>query len=590
MAVMRLSQAVLALTAFLLLADRGVAAPPSVPGAFALLKQVRQTYSNLRSYQDHGEIEVVRTGTAEIERHVFDLAMSREDGGYRFALQSQSVPGRFWVVSRLLERPQVLRDGMEKPRPALSLAAEVVASFGEEAQDALVVPLLLAGDKGALADPEAATVEGPEPCGGGECWILVLAREGELESRLWVDRKTFLIQQVETRLPASARRSRVRVLHEKVSIDRPVAPADLTLEPPAPAEWREAVAISSRQKPADLSRPELDHLNPDEVFQAEITVSLATVVVRVLGPDGKPLVGLRPEDFRVRMGKREIPVVAVDWTTRATAGEEPVAAPAEPAPRPAEPIPAVEPSTPGKWVMFFVQADLEPSRIKGQMSLLPMVRKFLDTLDPGDRLAMVSYDSHLRLRLDWTGSRDAVYDALRQAVRFGGDFAADGDGSVRDSMKDLLDLDAAKRAASPEKALVVTAEALGRLPGEKVVVYVGWGLGRYTPEGVKITQTFKDAVKALRQAQATVFVLDITAADYHSLEVGLQAVASATGGTYAKTYVFPEQALKLLAQAISGYYVLSLDRNEIPAEGGEVRIELRGKRGVVLARPDAQPD
>ncbi|HEX2643797.1 MAG TPA: hypothetical protein VHU81_12460 [Thermoanaerobaculia bacterium] len=591
---MRPSQAVLALTALLLFADRGVAAPPpSVPGAFALLKQVRQTYSNLRSYQDHGEIEVVRTGTAEIERHAFDLAMSREDGGYRFALQSQSAPGRFWVVSRLLERPQVLRNGMEKPRPALSLAAEVVASFGEGAQDALVVPLLLAGDKGALADPEAATVEGPESCGGGgegECWILVLAREGDLESRLWVDRKTLLIQQVETRLPASARRSRVRVLHEKVSIDQPVATADLALEPPASVEWPEAVAISSRQKPADPSRPDLDHLNPDEVFQAEITVSLATVVVRVLGPDGKPLVGLRPEDFRVRMGKKEIPVVAVDWTTRATANEESVAEPVEPVPaRPAEPLPAVEPSTPGKWVLFFVQADLEPLRIKGQMNLLPMVRKFLDTLDPGDRLAMVSYDSHLRLRLDWTGSRDAVYDALRQAVRFGGDFALDGDGSVRDSMKDLLDLDAAKRAASPEKALVVTADALSRLPGEKVVVYVGWGLGRYTPEGVKITQTFKDAVKALRQAQATVFVLDITAADYHSLEVGLQAVASATGGTYAKTYVFPEQALKLLAQAISGYYVLSLDRNEIPAEGGEVRIELRDKKGIVLARPDAQP-
>lgn len=339
--------------------------------------------------------------------------------------------------------------------------------------------------------------------------------------------------------------------------------------------------------PADFPHPDLDHLNPDEVFQGEITVSLATVVVRVLGLDGKPLVGLRPEDFRVRLGKKEIPVVAVDWTTRATVEEEPATTPpAEPPPAIVQELPATPPAAPGKWVLFFVQADLEPSRIKGQMGLLPMVRKFLDTLDPGDHLAMVSYDSHLRLRLDWTGSRDAVYDALRKAIRFGGDDTFDGDGSVRDSMKDLLDLDAAKRAASPEKALAVTAEALAPLPGEKAVVYVGWGLGRFTPEGVKITPTFKEAIRALRQAQATVFVLDITAADYHSLEVGLQAVASATGGTYAKTYVFPEQALKLLAQAISGYYVLSLDRNEIPAEGGEVRIELRDKKGVVLARYD----
>lgn len=572
---MRPFPAVPALFAFLLLADWGTAAPPAVPGAFDLLQQVRQTYSRLPSYQDHGEIEIVRTGTAEIERYGFDLAMSREEGGYRFTLQSQAAPGRFWVVSRALERSWVLRDGMERLRPALSLAAEVVASFGEGAQDALVVPLLLAGGRDALADPEAAAVEGPEPCGGGQCWILVLAREGALESRLWVDRQTSLIHRVETRLPASSRRSRIRVVHEKVSIGQPLALADLAPAPPAPA---------------DFSRPDLDHLNPEEVFQSEITVSLATVVVRVLGPDGKPLVGLRPEDFRVRMGEKEVPVVAVDWTTRATVEDEPAAAPpAEPPPAIVQELPAAPPAAAGKWVLFFVQADLEPSRIKGQMGLLPMVHKFLDTLDPGDRLAMVSYDSHLRLRLDWTGSRDAVYDALRRAVRFGGDFQLDGDGSVRDSMKELLDLDAAKRAATPEKALVVTADALAGLPGEKVVVYVGWGLGRYTPEGVKLTPTFKEAIRSLRQARSTVFVLDITAADYHSLEVGLQAVASATGGIYAKTYVFPEQALKQLAQAISGYYVLSLDRDAIPPAGGEVRIELRDRKGVVLARPDAQP-
>jgi VWFA-related protein len=566
--------AVLLLAGLLFLGDPAAAAPPVTPGAFTLLKQVRQTYSSLRTYQDRGEIEIIRPGTGEVERHAFDLAMSKDQGGFRFAFESPEAPERSWVVSRLGDPPSVPR----------SPAAEIVAAFGEGAQDALAVPVFLAGGKDSLSDPEAATVEGPEPCGAGggagECWILVLAREGDLESRLWVDIKTSLIHQVETRLPGSARRSLIRVHHEKVSIDQPVAMADLAPPPPPPVQ------------PAS-SRPDLHHLNPDEVFQAEITVSLATVAVRVLGPDGKPLVGLRPEDFRVRMGKKEIPVVAVDWTTRATADEEPVADTAtlpEPAPaRPVEPLAAIEPAAPGKWVMFFVQADLEPSRIKGHMNLLPMVRKFLDTLDPGDRLAMVSYDSHLRLRLDWTGSRDAVYDALRKAVRFGGDYSVDGDGSVRESMKDLLDLDAARRAASPERALEVTADSLAALPGEKVVVYMGWGLGRYTPEGVKLTPTFKGAIKALRQARATVFVLDITAADYHSLEVGLEAVAAATGGTYAKTFNFPEQALKLLAQAISGYYVLSLDRNEIPAEGGEIRIELRDKKGVVLARPDAQP-
>jgi hypothetical protein len=93
-------------------------------------------------------------------------------------------------------------------------------------------------------------------------------------------------------------------------------------------------------------------------------------------------------------------------------------------------------------------------------------------------------------------------------------------------------------------------------------------------------------VRALHDARVSVFVLDVTSADYHSLEVGLQSVAAATGGTYARTFRQPGVAIDRIAGAISGWYVLTFDRSVLEDHKlGRVRIELRDHRGEVLARP-----
>jgi hypothetical protein len=101
-----------------------------------------------------------------------------------------------------------------------------------------------------------------------------------------------------------------------------------------------------------------------------------------------------------------------------------------------------------------------------------------------------------------------------------------------------------------------------------------------------MTPAFYPAVRALRRANIPVFVLDVTSADYHSLEVGLEAVAHATGGTYQKTHVLTGLATDFLAQALSGHYVVTIDPGTVPSKGGPVTIELRDrKRGSVITRP-----
>jgi len=354
-------------------------------------------------------------------------------------------------------------------------------------------------------------------------------------------------------------------------------------------------------------------------FGDEIAVRLVTVVVRVVDGAGDPVLGLTPADLRVRVGRREVPVTAVDFVAAGgAAGAEPAAAPGTASSGSAEPrAPAVgaaasteAPSAdpPGKLVVIFVQADNNsPSRVRGHLRTLPFTRELLDSLQPVDRVAVVSFDSHLKLWRDFTRNRETVPAAIYQAIHFGGrpPAALSARGSEPEpapapesesepdaggpSLARHFDFDAALHAASPERALAVTAAALSALPGEKEVVFLAWGLGDFGPMGTRMTPAFAPAVRALAAARATVFVLDVTEADSHSLEVGLQGIAEATGGTYDKTNLFPSLAIRQLARTMSGYYVLSLDAAALPESGGSVEVELRARRGTVLLRPTAFP-
>ncbi len=86
-------------------------------------------------------------------------------------------------------------------------------------------------------------------------------------------------------------------------------------------------------------------------------------------------------------------------------------------------------------------------------------------------------------------------------------------------------------------------------------------------------------------SRTTVFVLDVTTADYHTLEEGLREIAASTGGIYESTHRFAGQATARLARAISGHYVLTLDRRDLPASNVRVRIRLREREGRVLVVP-----
>jgi VWFA-related protein len=317
---------------------------------------------------------------------------------------------------------------------------------------------------------------------------------------------------------------------------------------------------------------------PDEPrFKDRVDVERITLDARVLGPRGEPRLGLTPRDFRLKVDGRVVPVESAHWVD----GSAPYAeglTPAQAASVRAEAAP------PGRLLVFFFQKDLERSRAPGLLRMLHEAHALLDSLNDGDRVAVVSFDSHLKLWTDFTDDRPAVHRILERSILFGERPAATSDGSAL-SLADAFDGRAARDAGSPEKGLLVLAEALRTLPGSKSLVFFGHGMGRLEGEaGVRMTAAYELASAALLESRTTVFSLDVTNADSHSLEVGLERVAEDTGGFYAKTHQFLPGIMRRLRLALAGHYVLAFERPDLRHGAHRIQVDLVDQPGDVLAR------
>jgi hypothetical protein len=554
------------------------------PSAFELLDRVEAAYGALESYRDHGELVRERRDGDEIveQRFRFSTAASGDEA-FLFRLeQAEGDAGAERVIWKDTEGAWQYDSGLGDMRPMKSIDTAVVLSLGVGEIDALFVPLLVAGAGGILGSPQAASVEGEDSCEEKSCQLLVLNRRGgAIESRLWVDPEANLVRKVQVRFRDSSGSGRQRdgestvtktltLIHQVESLNEPLEADLLAFVPPPGIE---------RRTDDGRSPPGAEGLDPlDLQFAEEIAVELRTLAVRALDNQGRPIKGLRAEDFLVKLDKEEIPVEAVDWiSSRREDGGEPQPVRLSP------PVPlGPRDETEGSLIVLFVQADFNAVRVKGHLRLLPFVERFLAALQPEDWVAVVSFDSHLKLWQDFSRDREETAAVVDRAVRFGAAPLLRADRSL--SLARSFNYRDAKKAATPERALKVTADSLLDIPGEKILVYLGWGLGRYGWAGFGMIPEYRRTLATLNAAKATVFVLDITDADFHTLELGIRQVAVDTGGTYAKTNRFAEREVMRLVEAISGYYLLTLDRGRLPLDLRELEIELVEKKGTVHVR------
>ena len=323
-----------------------------------------------------------------------------------------------------------------------------------------------------------------------------------------------------------------------------------------------------------------------------ITVARILLDARVTDYHGDAILGLEPSDFEVRLGGKKVEVLSATWVSENLSSR---AESRDPLIGLESGASAGDPSTSlgmteGRLFVFFIQTDFGRSteRIRGQMHFFKYAEELLEMLEPEDRVAVFSFDSHLKFRLDFTSDKEQIIAAMRDAI------------TINDppwppivpnpAVASRLDREEMKKAPDSEAALTIVGNALRHIPGPKSLMLMGWGLGEMTTAGVSMKWRYKFARRALDAARVTIFALDTTFADYHSLEAGLGKAAEDTGGFYAKTHIFPKLALERLRRTLAGHYELELRRPDALKPGTHELIVRVKRRGVYVLAPSSWMD
>jgi VWFA-related protein len=315
-------------------------------------------------------------------------------------------------------------------------------------------------------------------------------------------------------------------------------------------------------------------------YDETITVSRILVDVRVTAANGEAVPDLTAADFEVTLDGRPVVVQSATWVEEKEASSSP-SGPGfvePPASSSRDWIPYLAPA-PGRLFILFIQTDFtrHSSRVKGQMKFRRYAEELIRSLAPEDRVAVFSFDSHLKLRRDFTADKDSVAAALEESILI--NHPPPPPAAAEPALTSRLDRKALRKATTSEKALKLIAEALATIDGPKSLILIGWGLGHRARGGTAVVMdhVWPAAFQALQAARVAIYVMDYTEADSHDLEHPLIQAAEQTGGFYAKTYTFPQAAIDRLRRTLDGYYMLEL-RAPAGMEAGSYALDVSVKR------------
>ena len=304
-----------------------------------------------------------------------------------------------------------------------------------------------------------------------------------------------------------------------------------------------------------------------------VDVSRVLIDVRVIGDAGKPVAGLEPDDFEVRIGGEPVDVESALWLG---ADEPEVADEPDRAPLPSTDLTAVlAPRDRRQLVVFFVQKSLEADRALGLLRLLRDSDRLLAGVGPDDRVAVVSFEHHFKIWLDFTADLERAREVLSWDVMHEDPPALESQAGL--SIVAGIDQAEGRTIWQDEDALRRLGEVLEPLPGSKSVVLIGYGFDHGFTR-------YDRALDALDAARAAVFSLDVTQADYHTFEHALRDVSHHTGGLFLTTFHYPRRAVERLASAVGGRYVLFTLAPDLEPGSHDIDVELRRGDGRVLAR------
>ena len=331
--------------------------------------------------------------------------------------------------------------------------------------------------------------------------------------------------------------------------------------------------------------PEHDPQDPQS-FAETIFVVRYALDVRVTDSWGHAIDDLKAEDFIVKIGGKTAHVESATWV-----GQGLRAKPPEPAETDDEAFADYEsfdaqifgdqpaPESEQRSIVLFIQTDFSrvSERVLGQMKFGKLADKILKLLGPTDRVAVLSHDSHLKFRRDFTLDRKSILEAVHESLYI--DVppppAPSTDGV---SLTSLLDRSKMKKAYDAEAALLVIANALHAIEGPKMILLAGWGIGELQGRaGVQLKPEWYEAVRMLHRDHVPVVTIDTGLRA--QLMAGLKATSSATGGIYTDGQGSRDRALTQIEGALAGHYELTLRVDDLLKAGThplDVRVTRKG--------------
>lgn len=330
-------------------------------------------------------------------------------------------------------------------------------------------------------------------------------------------------------------------------------------------------ALAQEGEPAlDIeTRPSLDvdvpldprGLSADGValFKDSIEVGPRTYRVQAVDRRGVPIEGLGKRDFDVKLGDEFVNVDSVQWV-RATPGMPTIGSGGTGSTGSSTHLAAVQP---GRYLLF-IQAGREPFFGRAHMRLQRQIREFLAALEPDAAVGVVSFDSRLKLWLDFTRDRKMVVKVVSVAGRFTAEPGAQPTPERGlPSLRDVWDAEATRRIDTAEEGLETTATYLAELPGTETMIYIGSGLAHFSRRSAQRVRQFRRATESLTNAGVQVFVVGVLDTDLQTLGNGLLELADATGGDYFHSRDIPFSRLRELASSLSAHYLLTLDEADL---------------------------
>ena len=216
-------------------------------------------------------------------------------------------------------------------------------------------------------------------------------------------------------------------------------------------------------------------------------------------------------------------------------------------------------------------------------------------LQPGDYVAVLTYDSRLHVRQDFTRDREALAGVLERMI-LRGDSDEDGEAPLRSESRRaalrrdaLRPLDAGPAVGDPDtpasilsflpagdelreastslgRALYTLARALRPIEGRKHLLFYTIGVGVVPGENL---------VGMLNRSNVDVYTIDLTPPQAQHLQsVALRAMARDTDGEYYPNGSSFLQTLRHIERRANDYYQLAYLRGE---DGEPERVEVRAK-------------